>query len=101
MTATLMDGTRLAKRLRAQLADDVEALGSVALATVLVGDDPASHLYIGMKHRACEEIGIAPLDRKLAAGISQSELLALVAELNADPAVDGILVQSPLPAPLD
>jgi methylenetetrahydrofolate dehydrogenase (NADP+)/methenyltetrahydrofolate cyclohydrolase len=101
MAATMMDGTGLAKRIRAELADEVRELGQVGLATVLVGDDPASHLYIGMKHRACEEVGITPLDRKLPATTTQDELLALVEELNADDTVDGILVQSPLPDPLD
>ena len=96
-----MDGTALAKRIRAELAEQVRGLGAVGLATVLVGDDPASHLYIGMKHRACEEVGIKPLDHKLPATTTQAELLALIEELNTDDAVDGILVQSPLPAPLD
>jgi methylenetetrahydrofolate dehydrogenase (NADP+)/methenyltetrahydrofolate cyclohydrolase len=101
MAATMMDGKALAQRLRAELAEEVRELGSVGLATVLVGDDPASHLYIGMKHRACEEVGITPLDRKLPATTTQAELIALVQELNADDGVDGILVQSPLPAGLD
>jgi len=97
----MMDGKALAARIRAELAEEVRALGGVRLATVLAGDDPASHLYIGMKHRACQEVGIEPVDRKVAEGISQAELLELVDELNADGTVDGILVQSPLPAPLE
>src|SRR5688572_13015126 len=101
MAATMMDGKALAQRIRAELADEVRELGEVGLATVLVGDDPASHLYIGMKHRACGEVGITPLDHKLPATTTQAELLSLVAELNADERVDGILVQSPLPDPLD
>jgi methylenetetrahydrofolate dehydrogenase (NADP+)/methenyltetrahydrofolate cyclohydrolase len=101
MAATVMDGAGLAKRIRAGLADEVRELGEVGLATVLVGDDEASHLYIGMKHRACEEVGITPFDHKLPASTTQAELLALVEDLNADERVDGILVQSPLPAGLD
>jgi methylenetetrahydrofolate dehydrogenase (NADP+)/methenyltetrahydrofolate cyclohydrolase len=101
MPATIMDGTGLAKRIRARLAEEVRGLGSVGLATVLVGDDPASHLYIGMKHRACEEVGITPFDHKLPATTSQGELIDLVEALNEDERVDGILVQSPLPAGLD
>src|SRR5437588_9450302 len=96
-----MDGTALAKRIRAELADAVHGLGPVGLATVLVGDDPASHLYIAMKHRACEEVGITPFDHKLPATTTQAELIALVEQLNEDERVDGILVQSPLPDGLD
>jgi methylenetetrahydrofolate dehydrogenase (NADP+)/methenyltetrahydrofolate cyclohydrolase len=101
MAATVMDGKAVAQRIRARLKDEVAALGSVGLATVLVGDDPASNLYIGMKHRACEEVGITPFDHKLPATTSQEELIALVEQLNEDDRVDGILVQSPLPDGLD
>jgi methylenetetrahydrofolate dehydrogenase (NADP+) / methenyltetrahydrofolate cyclohydrolase len=71
------------------------------LATVLVGDDPASHLYIGLKHKAAEEVGIRPLDHRLPADVSEDEVVELVAELNADDAVDGILPQQPLPDHID
>src|SRR3954451_6171464 len=98
MGATIMDGTALARRIRAELAEEERGLGEVGLATVLVGDDEASHLYIGMKHRACAEVGITPFDHKLPASTSQPELIELVEALNEDERVDGILVQSPLPA---
>jgi methylenetetrahydrofolate dehydrogenase (NADP+)/methenyltetrahydrofolate cyclohydrolase len=101
MAATIMDGTALAKRIRADLAEEVRVIGEIALATVLVGDDPASQVYIRYKHRACEEIGMVPLDRRLPAETSEAELLELVEVLNADDAVDGILVQTPLPAHID
>src|SRR6478609_7052702 len=96
-----MDGAALAAKIRAEVATEVAELGSVGLATVLVGDDPASHIYIGLKHKACREVGIAPHDHHLPADTSEADLLALVAELNADESVDGILVQSPLPGHID
>jgi methylenetetrahydrofolate dehydrogenase (NADP+)/methenyltetrahydrofolate cyclohydrolase len=101
MTATPMDGTALAERIRAHLADDLAELGDVGLATVLVGDDPASHVYIRLKHRASDEIGIRAIDKRLPADTPEDELLELVAELNDDDAVDGVLVQTPLPPQID
>jgi methylenetetrahydrofolate dehydrogenase (NADP+)/methenyltetrahydrofolate cyclohydrolase len=101
MGATVMDGKEVAKRIRARLAEEVRELGPVGLATVLVGDDPASHLYIGMKHRACEEVGITPFDHTLPATTTQRALIELIEALNEDDRVDGILVQSPLPDGLD
>jgi methylenetetrahydrofolate dehydrogenase (NADP+) / methenyltetrahydrofolate cyclohydrolase len=101
MTATLMDGTALAARMRAQLKDELAELGEIGLATVLVGEDPASQIYIRLKHRAAEEVGIRPVDQRLAEETSEDELLELVAELNEDDAIDGILVQTPLPAHID
>jgi methylenetetrahydrofolate dehydrogenase (NADP+)/methenyltetrahydrofolate cyclohydrolase len=71
------------------------------LATVLVGDDPASHVYVGNKIKACEEVGIRSFHHGLDAGVAQDELLALVETLNADDDVDGILVQMPLPDTID
>ena len=97
----MMDGTALAARMRAQLKDEVAALGEIGLATVLVGEDPASQIYIRLKHRAAEEVGIRPVDRRLPAETSEEELLELVAELNEDDAIDGILVQTPLPPQID
>src|SRR6266516_4017180 len=97
MSATLMDGTALAARVRAQLKDELAALGEVGLATVLVGEDPASQVYIRLKHQAAEEVGIRPVDRRLPEQTSEDELLELVGELNEDDAIDGILVQTPLP----
>jgi methylenetetrahydrofolate dehydrogenase (NADP+) / methenyltetrahydrofolate cyclohydrolase len=96
-----MDGKALARKVRARVADDVRELGSVGLATVLVGDDPASDVYIRHKHAAADEAGIRSVDRRLAADTAQDDLLELVAELNADDAVDGLLVQLPLPRHID
>ena len=101
MAATLMDGTALAARMRAQLKDEIAELGEIGLATVLVGEDPASQIYIRLKHRAAEEVGIRPVDRRLPEETSEEELLELVAELNEDDAIDGILVQTPLPPQID
>jgi methylenetetrahydrofolate dehydrogenase (NADP+)/methenyltetrahydrofolate cyclohydrolase len=101
MTATLMDGKALAAKVRARVAEQVAAIGRVGLATVLVGDDPASQVYVGHKHRACEEVGIESIDRRLPADASQDDVLAAVRELNADEGVDGLLVQTPLPPHLD
>ncbi|MGZ4462059.1 MAG: bifunctional 5,10-methylenetetrahydrofolate dehydrogenase/5,10-methenyltetrahydrofolate cyclohydrolase [Gaiellaceae bacterium] len=101
MSATLMDGKALAGRVRERVAAAVASIGHVALATVLVGDDPASDVYVGHKHRACQEVGIESIDRRLPAATSQEEVLALVRELSADENVDGLLVQTPLPLHLD
>jgi methylenetetrahydrofolate dehydrogenase (NADP+) / methenyltetrahydrofolate cyclohydrolase len=99
--ATLMDGRALAARIRGEVADEVAALGHVGLATVLVGDDPASDVYIRSKHAAATEAGIDARDIRLPADTSEDDVLALVAELNADDDVDGILVQLPLPGHMD
>ena len=96
-----MDGKGLAERLRAEIAEEVRQLGDVGLATVLVGDDPASDIYVRRKHDAAQEVGIRSIDHRLPADTPQEELERLVAELNADEGVDGILVQSPLPDHLD
>jgi len=101
MAATLMDGKALAARVRAEVAEEVRELGELGLATVLVGDDPASDVYIRLKHKAAEEAGIRALDRRLPAATSEAEILELVAELNEDETIDGILVQTPLPAHMD
>jgi methylenetetrahydrofolate dehydrogenase (NADP+)/methenyltetrahydrofolate cyclohydrolase len=101
MAARLMDGKALAERIRAQVADEVKELGQVALTTILVGEDPASELYIQRKHDAAKEVGLVARDYRLAEDTSERELLDLIAELNADDAVDGILVQLPLPAQID
>jgi methylenetetrahydrofolate dehydrogenase (NADP+) / methenyltetrahydrofolate cyclohydrolase len=96
-----MDGKGLAERLRAEIAKEVRQLGDVGLATILVGDDPASDVYIRRKHEAAQEVGIRSLDHRLPGETTQEELERLVRELNADDSVDGILVQSPLPGHLD
>jgi methylenetetrahydrofolate dehydrogenase (NADP+)/methenyltetrahydrofolate cyclohydrolase len=101
MPATIMDGRALAAKVQAEVAGDVAELGDVGLATVLVGDDPASHIYIRRKHEAAQEVGIRSDDRRLPADISQEELIAVVEELNDDDSIDGVLVQSPLPKHLD
>ena len=96
-----MDGKALAARIRDDVAAEVEELGHVGLATVLVGDDPASDVYITHKHRAATEAGIDARDIRLPADILEEDVLALVADLNADDEIDGVLVQVPLPAHLD
>jgi methylenetetrahydrofolate dehydrogenase (NADP+) / methenyltetrahydrofolate cyclohydrolase len=99
--ATLMDGRALAEHIRAEVAAEVAELGHVGLATVLVGDDPASHVYIAGKQKAAAGAGIDSRDHRLPADTSEEDLLALVAELNTDDEVDGILVQLPLPSHID
>jgi methylenetetrahydrofolate dehydrogenase (NADP+)/methenyltetrahydrofolate cyclohydrolase len=102
MPATPMDGKALAARIRAEVAVEVAAFERpIGIATVLVGDDPASDVYIRMKHKATLEVGMEARDLRLPEKTAEDELLALVAELNADPAIDGILVQLPLPAHID
>jgi methylenetetrahydrofolate dehydrogenase (NADP+) / methenyltetrahydrofolate cyclohydrolase len=101
MSAVRMDGAALAARVRAELKADVEQVGHVGLATVLVGDDPASQVYIRLKHKAAEEVGIKALDKRLPEDTTEEELLEVVAELNADDEIDGILVQTPLPSQID
>ena len=101
MPAQLIDGRALAAKVREEVAAEVEELGRVGLATVLVGDDPASHVYINLKQRHAREAGIEARDLKLPAETTEAELLATIEELNADDAVDGLLVQLPLPGHLD
>lgn len=101
MTAVLMDGKALAAKVRADVAREVAALGHVGLATVLVGDDPASHVYIAAKHKAAVEAGIDARDVRLPADTSEEDVLALVEQLNHDDEVDGVLVQLPLPGHVD
>jgi methylenetetrahydrofolate dehydrogenase (NADP+)/methenyltetrahydrofolate cyclohydrolase len=97
-----MDGKALAERVRAELKTELEALGrQVGLATVLVGEDPASAVYVRRKQEACREVGIEPFDHVLPEETSEEELLRLVGELNADERVTGILVQLPLPEQID
>jgi methylenetetrahydrofolate dehydrogenase (NADP+)/methenyltetrahydrofolate cyclohydrolase len=97
-----MDGKALAERVRGEVAQQVADLGRpVGLATVLVGEDPASAIYVRNKQKACREVGIEPIDRQLSSETSEDDLLALVADLNADEAVTGILVQLPLPEQID
>jgi methylenetetrahydrofolate dehydrogenase (NADP+) / methenyltetrahydrofolate cyclohydrolase len=101
VTATLIDGKALAAKVREEVAAEVAALGAVGLTTVLVGDDPASHVYINLKQKAAQAVGINAQDVRLPAETTEDELVALIADLNADDAVDGILVQLPLPDQID
>ncbi|HET9073909.1 MAG TPA: bifunctional methylenetetrahydrofolate dehydrogenase/methenyltetrahydrofolate cyclohydrolase FolD [Solirubrobacteraceae bacterium] len=106
MTATIIDGRAIAADIRAETAREVAdlvagGLPTPGLATILVGDDPASEVYIGMKRRQCVEAGIVDLHRHLPATATQAEVAALISELNADAAVSGILLQLPVPKPLD
>ncbi len=103
--STILDGKAVARVVRAEATRDVDALrarGLVpGLATVLVGDDPASRVYVGTKERACAEVGIQSFGSRLPATASTAELLRLVDDLNARPDVHGILVQLPLPDAID
>jgi methylenetetrahydrofolate dehydrogenase (NADP+)/methenyltetrahydrofolate cyclohydrolase len=98
----MIDGKAVAADVRAAVKADVATLDRApGLATVLVGADPASHVYVGNKIKACEEVGIRSIHHELEAGISEGDLIGLVAGLNADEEVDGILVQMPLPDGID
>ena len=105
MTATILDGKATAAAVKASLASRVSALRergiTPGLATVLVGDDPGSHAYVGGKHRDCAEVGIASIRVDLPATSTQAEVEAEVRRLNDDPAVTGYIVQLPLPKGLD
>jgi methylenetetrahydrofolate dehydrogenase (NADP+)/methenyltetrahydrofolate cyclohydrolase len=101
MTATLMDGAALAARLREEVKQEVAGFGHVGLATVLVGDDPASDIYIRRKHKAADEVGIEAIDKRLPVTTSEEDVVDLVQELDEDDSVDGILVQTPLPEHID
>jgi methylenetetrahydrofolate dehydrogenase (NADP+)/methenyltetrahydrofolate cyclohydrolase len=102
VTATVLDGKAVAADVRARVKDVVEAQVAAgrrppALATVLVGEDPASHVYVANKRKACNEAGIRSVHHELDAAVDSGELIDLVAGLDSDPEIDGILVQMPLP----
>jgi methylenetetrahydrofolate dehydrogenase (NADP+)/methenyltetrahydrofolate cyclohydrolase len=106
MPATVIDGKQVAARVRAQVARDVEAFvahtgRAPGLATVLVGEDPASAVYVGGKQRACAEVGMTPFDERLPADASLEEVGGRLQRLNRDPSVSGVLLQLPLPDHLD
>src|SRR5512139_2838359 len=106
MTAHIIDGKVLAQQVRQEAAEEVAkmvaaGLPKPGLATVLVGENPASKVYVSSKQKACAEIGMESFGFHLPATASQSEVEGLVAELNADERVNGILVQLPLPSGLD
>lgn len=106
MGARILDGRRIAQELLARVKLRVDqriarGLPPPGLAVILVGDDPASAVYVRNKRRACAEVGFRSFDHDLPATVSQDDLLVLIDRLNADPAVHGILVQSPLPPHVD
>jgi methylenetetrahydrofolate dehydrogenase (NADP+)/methenyltetrahydrofolate cyclohydrolase len=105
MTAKIVDGTALSQRIRAEVAERAAALAArgirPGLAVILVGDDPASTVYVRNKVKACHDSGLHSVLERYEATMSQADLLARIAALNADPAVHGILVQMPLPKHLD
>ncbi len=99
--ATVLDGKALAERIRGEVKADVGELGALGLATVLVGEDPASQIYIRRKHEAAGEVGIRALDVRLPEDTSEDELIERVEALNEDDSVDALLVQLPLPPHVD
>ncbi len=106
MAARIIDGKAVAARVRAEVAEDVKAFTArtgtpPGLATVLIGEDAASAVYVAGKQKACAEVGINGFDHRLPADVPRDEVIALLESLNADPAVSGILCQLPVPAPLD
>lgn len=105
MTATVLDGKAAAAAIKSELTERVAALRAQGvvpgIATVLVGADPASQLYVGMKHRQSEAIGMNSIQRELPADATQAEVEAVIDELNADPTCHGYIVQLPLPKHLD
>jgi len=106
MTATILDGKKLAQQLRSELAEEIIEFiqnngATPTLAAVLVGDDPASEVYVRNKRRACEEVGVESRLHRLPTDTPPDELLRLVAKLNKDDQVHGILVQTPLPSQID
>jgi len=105
MAAQIIDGKAIAAEVRAEVAEEAKALAdrgvTPGLATVLVGDDPASHVYVRAKRKACAEVGVRSWDHDLPASTPQEDLLELIAGLNANDEVHGILVQLPLPEHVD
>jgi methylenetetrahydrofolate dehydrogenase (NADP+) / methenyltetrahydrofolate cyclohydrolase len=101
MTAKIIDGKEIAQQIRSELATEVQHLKTKGivpgLGVILVGEDPASKSYVTAKEKACHDIGIFSDDNRLSANATQAELLALIAKMNADPRINGILVQLPLP----
>ena len=106
MTATIMDGKTIAQQIQARIAQSVQQRIQLSqrrpgLAVILVGDDPASSIYVSNKHKACEEVGFHSTAHHLSSNITERTLLDLIASLNADHSIDGILVQLPLPQHID
>ncbi|MCE3237725.1 MAG: folD [Gammaproteobacteria bacterium] len=106
MTAKLLDGKLLAKKIRAEIAEEIclrtqQGIRSPGLGVILVGDDPASHLYVRNKRQACEETGIRSIYHSLPANTPETDLIHLIQQMNQDTAIDGILLQLPLPKSID
>ncbi len=102
MTAQLIDGKTLAATIRAEIAAEIKTRKKQpGLAVILVGDDPASVIYVQNKRKACAEVGILSIYHHLPSDVSEEKLIALIQQLNNDPAIDGILLQLPLPAHID
>ena len=102
MTAILLDGQALADKVKDDIANEVDRLAfTPGLGTILVGDDPASHSYVGAKIRDCEEVGITSIHEHLPADITQETLIATIELFNADPQIHAYIVQLPLPPQLD
>ena len=99
-TTDIISGKEISGRIKDEIATQVAELNTrdifPTLAVILVGDDPASHVYVGNKIKACERTGIRSIEKKLDADVSKDELLSVIAELNDDPAVHGVLLQLPL-----
>ncbi|MEZ5480129.1 MAG: bifunctional methylenetetrahydrofolate dehydrogenase/methenyltetrahydrofolate cyclohydrolase FolD [Thiolinea sp.] len=106
MSAQLIDGKQVASQIRAEIREAVatrreQGKRPPGLAVILIGNDPASHVYVSHKRRACNDVGIASRSYDLPSSTTQFELLEIVDQLNADPLIDGILIQLPLPAHID
>jgi len=102
MSARVLDGKAVAQKVKGEVAEAIASLGyRPGLATVLVGDDPASHTYVRGKRRDAEEVGVRSVHHELASSVAQGDLEELIATLNRDAEIDGILVQLPLPDALD
>ncbi|MBY8883908.1 bifunctional methylenetetrahydrofolate dehydrogenase/methenyltetrahydrofolate cyclohydrolase [Streptomyces sp. PTM05] len=105
MTAQILDGKATAAAIKSELAARVESLKArgvtPGLGTILVGDDPGSHIYVAGKHRDCAQVGIASIQRELPGDATQEQIEAVVRELNDDPACTGYIVQLPLPRGID
>ncbi|MFM7139365.1 MAG: tetrahydrofolate dehydrogenase/cyclohydrolase catalytic domain-containing protein, partial [Actinomycetes bacterium] len=105
MTAIILDGKKTAEKIKSQLAKRVEVLKSKGvtpgLGTILVGDDPGSHAYVGGKHKDCSEVGISSIRVDLPANASQEDVMKAIEQLNSDPKCTGYIVQLPLPKGLN
>ena len=105
MAARILDGAALAQKIRNEVALEVEAMKEVGvtpgLGTILVGENPASATYVGLKHKDCDELGIASFGEHLPETATQDDVHAVIARFNADPEIDAFLVQIPLPKGLD